>query len=389
MLKIIPQNENDYEKAAKEELNIDSNFLDFFASEPKIVLDKINSTLSEIKSSKKGDLFYNKILYYFSFLISSIKNDDKGKKIIKNIIEICEPEVGIKIYQDLFYILTEDKNILPLKKEILCNINSSILKEENDFIILYNLFMLYLLKSNYDNDIISKLSELVDKNKNYILLKKLENIEELRKIISKEILNNKEVIAKDINISKLYFFLTMTSPDLVDEDLATITLNEKLINEKNLMDNLENRNDEEILFNSDKNKYFEDNYGIKAAELILIGAKENTIHEILIGFTDEDKKYNITIKEFIKRIFDDAEEEKEIKIKDEEIQSKFEEIEDMLISGNEHKLYNIIIDYSKKEIRILYIRRCKFEKEQKEEILKKVKDMKSRLEGILKAIQKI
>ena len=146
----------------------------------------------------------------------------------------------------------------------------------------------------------------------------------------------------------------MTSPDLVDEDLATITLNEKLINEKNLMDNLENRNDEEILFNSDKNKYFEDNYGIKAAELILIGAKENTIHEILIGFTDEDKKYNITIKEFIKRIFDDAEEEKEIKIKDEEIQSKFEEIEDMLISGNEHKLYNIIIDYSKKEIRILY-----------------------------------
>ena len=389
MLKIIPQNENDYEKAAKEELNIDSNFLDFFASEPKIVLDKINSTLSEIKSSKKGDLFYNKILYYFSFLISSIKDDDKGKKIIKNIIEICEPEVGIKIYQDLFYILTEDKNILPLNKEILCNINSSILKEENDFIILYNLFMLYLLKSNYDNDIISKLSELVDKNKNYILLKKLENIEELRKIISEEILNNKEVIAKDINISKLYFFLTMTSPDLVDEDLATITLNEKLINEKNLMDNLENRNDEEILFNSDKNKYFEDNYGIKAAELILIGAKENTIHEILIGFTDEDKKYNITIKEFIKRIFDDAEEEKEIKIKDEEIQSKFEEIEDMLISGNEHKLYNIIIDYSKKEIRILYIRRCKFEKEQKEEILKKVKDMKSRLEGILKAIQKI
>ena len=153
--------------------------------------------------------------------------------------------------------------------------------------------MLYLLKSNYDNDIISKLSELVDKNKNYILLKKLENIEELRKIISKEILNNKEVIAKDINISKLYFFLTMTSPDLVDEDLAIITLNEKLINEKNLMDNLENRNDEEILFNSDKNKYFEDNYGIKAAELILIGAKENTIHEILIGFTDEDKKFNL------------------------------------------------------------------------------------------------
>ena len=97
MLKFIPQNENNYEKSAKEELGISSNFLDFFISEPKEISEKINATLAELKSSRKGEIFYNKILYYFSFLekSSSLKDDDKGKKVIKNLIEICEPEVTI------------------------------------------------------------------------------------------------------------------------------------------------------------------------------------------------------------------------------------------------------------------------------------------------------
>ena len=61
----------------------------------------------------------------------------------------------------------------------------------------------------------------------------------------------------------------------------------------------------------------------------------------------------------------------------------------MIISGNEHKLYNIVIDYLKKEIRILYMRRAEYKKEQKEEVLYKVKEMKTKLEGILRAIEKI
>ena len=80
---------------------------------------------------------------------------------------------------------------------------------------------------------------------------------------------------------------------------------------------------------------------------------------------------------------------KKKRFKDEEIKIKFEEIEDMIISGKNHKLYNIIIDYLKKEIRILYLRRPEYTKEKKEELLQKVKDMKSKLEGILKAIEKI
>ena len=393
MLKFIPQNKNNYEKSAKEELGISSDFLEFFSSDSKEISEKINSTLSEIKSSKRGEIFYNKILYYFSFLENSgkFKDDDKGKKVIKNLIEICEPEVGTKIYQDLFYILTEEKNNLPLKKEILKQIPKSKLNlEECDFILLYNLFILYLLDTNFNNEIMIIFAELTEKNKNYILLKQLENIEKIKIIIRNEYLKNKENITKNAPISKLFFFLIMVSQDLVDEDLEQIKLNEKLVEEKKMFDNLENRKDDQILFNSDNQKYFEETYGEKAAEFILMGAKESCIHEILNGF-DEDRQTKISFKDFIQRVYeeDDEETEKKVELKEEEIQSKFEEIEDMIISGKEHKLYNIVIDYMKKEIRILYLRRPEYTKEQKEEILKKVKDMKTRLEGILRAIDKI
>ena len=393
MLKFIPQNKNNYEKSAKEELGISSDFLEFFSSDSKEISEKINSTLSEIKSSKRGEIFYNKILYYFSFLENSgkFKDDDKGKKVIKNLIEICEPEVGTKIYQDLFYILTEEKNNLPLKKEILKQIPKSKLNlEECDFILLYNLFILYLLDTNFDNEIMIIFAELTEKNKNYILLKQLENIEKIKIIIRNEYLKNKENITKNAPISKLFFFLIMVSQDLVDEDLEQIKLNEKLVEEKKMFDNLENRKDDQILFNSDNQKYFEETYGEKAAEFILMGAKESCIHEILNGF-DEDKQNKISFKDFIQKVYeeDDEETEKKVELKEEEIQSKFEEIEDMIISGKEHKLYNIVIDYMKKEIRILYLRRPEYTKEQKEEILKKAMDMKTRLEGILRAIDKI
>ena len=392
MLKFIPQNKNDYEKSAKEELGISSSFLDFFSSESKEISDKINTTLEDIKSSKKRDIFYNKLLYYFSFLVnsSSFKDDDKGKKVIQNLIEICEPEFGIKIYQDLFYILSDENNHLPIKKEILVQIKKSNLKlDDNDYILLYNIFVIYLQEANFDNEIISIFAEIIEKNKNYLLLKKLDNIEKVRIIIRNELLKNTDLISKDINTSKLYFFLTMSSPDLVDEDISTINLNKKLVEEKKMMDDLENRKDADILYNTDNQKYFEDTYGEKAAELILIGAKESSIHEILIGFDDEKQK-KISFKEFIQKIYEeDDEDEKKVEFKEEEIKSKFEEIEDMIISGKNHKLYNIIIDYLIKEIRILYLRRPEYTKEKKEELLKKVKDMKTKLEGILKAIEKI
>ena len=393
MLKFISQNDKENEKSAQEELDIKTNLLDFFSSsETNTISEKIDSTLTHIKSkSKKEDAFYTKLIYYFSIVINtkSFKIDDKAKACVKNLIKICEPLVGFKIYQDLFYLL--DNYQKGLKQAILLEIPlSKIDFNEEELISIYSLFTLFIiddkdLNKTYNEEIIDIFAELVEKNKKYYLLKKLDKIENLRKIIRDEMSSKKESKKLKLSTSKLLFFLTLSSPDLVDEDLDQYKLDEKLKEEKKLFDALENRKDEEILFNKDNIKYFEENYGEKGAELILNGAKESCIHEILSGF-EENK---VSFKDFIYNIFEDDDDNKKIEFKEDEIMEKFEEIEDMLISGKEHKLYNIIIDYFKKEIKILYLRKQTYESEEKAKLLNKVKNMKSKLELILRAIEKI
>ena len=399
MLKLVCQNDKNNEKSIQEELGV-NNLIDFFSSsDPKSISEKINSTLSEIKyKSKKEDAFYTKLIYYFSILINSksFKNDDKAKTSIKNLIQVCEPEFGVKIYQDLFNLFDEDQK--DFKKHILNEINNSKFNfSEDEMLSLFNLFVVFVvnekkINKNYESEIVDKLAELVANKKLYHLLRKIDLIEKFRINIRDQILKNKDKEINNINTSKLIFFITLSSPDFVDEDLSIYKLNAQLKVEKGLCDALDNRQDAEILFDNSNKKYFDDIYGEKGTELILTGAKETCIHEILVGFED-DKQTKVSFKEFITSIYEEDDEEedkkKKVELKDDEIQSKFEEIEDMIISGKEHKLYNVVVDYFKKEIKILYIRKPTYEDEQKKLLLDKVKIMKSKLEVILKAIDKI
>lgn len=393
MLKFIAYNDKNNEKKIQEELDIKTNLFDFFSSsDPKLITEKLNSTLSEIKSNiKKEEAFYTKLIYYFSYVINSKSfksNDEKSKKCIINIIQICKEKKNMQIYQDLFNLLNESQK--EFQKIILNDIFSSDNSfSEEEFISVYILFFLYL-KSNFDLEIIEQLSEIVSKNKNYHILKKIEYCEKLRTSIRSNLTKNKNLIKDKINTCKLYFFLVLSSPDLVDENLEDLELNEKLTEEKKLIESLNNRKDADVLFQKDNKKYFDDTYGEKGSDLILIGAKETCIHEVLQGFED-DKQNIISFKDFIEDILndDDEDDNKKIELKDEEIQEKFEDIEDMLISGKEHRLYNVTVDYLKKEVKILYLRRATFEKEQKTNLLNKVKNMKTKLEMILKAINKI
>ena len=397
MLTFIAQNYKTIEKLIQDELGLKTNLMDFFSSsDPKTISEKIETSLGEIKlKSRKEEVFYTKLIYYFSILVNSnlFKNDDKAKTSIKNMIGICEPQVGAKIYQDLFNLF--DQYQKEQKKYVLTQIPLSKYDfSEDELISLFILYTVFLVEEKnknktYDSDVINQFSELIEKKKYYYLLRKLDSIEQLRIVIRDEMVKNKDSIVKNVNTSKLLFFLTLTSPDFIDEDLSVFNLNEKLEKEKKLIDDLENRNDEDILFNSDNKKYLEDEYGEKAAELMLTGAKESCIHEILVGFEDE-KQTNVSFKDFITKIYEDEEEKtKKKEFKDDEIQSKFEDIEDMLISGKEHNLYNIAVDYFKKEIKILYLRRPEYEKEQKTNLLNKVKEMKAKLQVILGALEKI
>lgn len=399
MLKLVCQNDKNNEKAVQEELGV-NNLLDFFsASDPKSISEKINSTLSEIKyKSRKEDAFYTKLIYYFSILINSksFKNDDKAKTSIKNLIQVCEPEFGVKIYQDLFNLFEEDQK--DFKKHILNEIiNSKVNFSEDDMLCLFNLFVVFVvnekkINKSYESEIVDKFAEFVANKKLYHLLRKIFLIENFRINIRDQILKNKDKEISNINTSKLIFFITLSSPDFVDEDLGIYKFNAQLKVEKSLCDALDNRQDAEILFDNNNRKYFDETYGDKGADLILTGAKETCIHEILVGFED-DKQTKVSFKEFITSIYEEDDEEddkkKKVELKDDEIQSKFEEIEDMIISGKEHKLYNVVVDYFKKEIKILYIRKPTYEDEQKKLLLDKVKNMKSKLEVILKAIDKI
>ena len=373
MLTFIAKNYKSNEKLIQDELGLKTSLLDFFASSDlKTISEKIESSIGEIKiKAKKDDVFYTKLIYYFSILVNSnsFKNDDKARTSIKNLIEICEPLVGGKVYQDLFNLF--DQYQKEHKRYVLNQISLSKYDfSEDELISLYALFTMFLIDEHsknktYDSDVINQFADLIEKKKYYHLLRKIESTEQLREIIRDEMLKNKDVTCKNLTTSKLFFFLTLASPNLIDEDFEKYILNEKLVKEKKMMDDLNNRNDEEILFNSDNKKYFEDEYGEKGAEFILIGAKESCIHEILVGFED-DKKTNVSFKDFITGIYEDENEENESKkvFTDDEIQSKFEDIEDMLISGKEHNLYNIAVDYFKKEIKILYLRRPEYEKEQ-------------------------
>ena len=391
MLKFISQNDKNNEKNIKEELGINNNLLDFFSStEPKEITEKINSTLNEIKSNiKREEAFYTKLIYYFSSIINSKSfkpNQEKTAKCIKNLIEICKEKNNRQIYQDLFNLFDESqKECKKIVLNVIFTSNNSFTEEE--FLSIYALFILYI-NLHFDIEAVQQISDLVSKNKNYYLLRKIENSEKLRISIRKNNGKNKNIVKDNINISKLYFFLALSSPDLVDENLENIELNEKLKEEKKLLDALNNRKGAEILFNKENKKYLDDTYGEKSSDLILISAKETCIHEILCGFAD-DKQNAVSFKDFICDILNDDDEDKKVELKDEEIQERFEEIEDMLISGKEHLLYNVMVDYLKKEIKILYLRRPNYEKEQKTELLNKVKNMKNKLEMILKAINKI
>ena len=275
MLKFVSQNEKPNEKLITEELEIDTSLLDFLSSSDyNDIKKKVKNTLNDIKlQSKKIDSFYTKLLFYFSLVIENkkFKFNDKSKTCIDNIINICESESLLNVYQDLFNLF--DNNEKEFKKYILSKIlNSEYKFVENDFQNFYILFINYL-ETDLDSEILEKFAKYISDKKNYELLSNISNINNFHKQLSKE----KDIISKSVLISKLYFYVTMTSPDLVDINLEKkLGLNSDLKEEIKLIDLLDNCENKEILFEY-KSENLEKDYGNDATEKILTGVKENCL----------------------------------------------------------------------------------------------------------------
>jgi len=119
--------------------------------------------------SKKEDAFYTKLIYYFSIVINSkyFKIDDKAKTCVKNLIKICEPLVGFKIYQDLFYLLDNYQKVL--KQAILLEIPlSKIDFNEEELISIYSLFTLFIIDDKNLNKTYTSDSSQPDYDPNHI-----------------------------------------------------------------------------------------------------------------------------------------------------------------------------------------------------------------------------
>ena len=172
--------------------------MDIYNKFLKLNIEKIDSSLGEIKiKAKKDDVFYTKLIYYFSILVNSnsFKNDDKARTSIKNMIEICEPLVGAKVSQDLYNLF--DQYQKEHKRYVLNQISLSKYDfSEDELISIYALFTTFLIDEHnknktYDSDVANLFADLIEKKKYYHLLKKIESTEQLREIIRDEMLKNK------------------------------------------------------------------------------------------------------------------------------------------------------------------------------------------------------
>lgn len=400
MLKFVPKNETEKkdENLIKEELSIKTSLFDFLSSDPNEIKEKILSSLGDIKlKTRKDEMFYTKLVYYFSLVVEA-KNfsfNDKARKAIDNLLSICdlEEEKFICIYEDLYNLFSEEE--IDVKKYLLQKIfeskNKNLFSNDEKILKIIYLVINYIKlsktkKIDEQNEIIDNLSKKINEKKNYYLFKKVR--EDEIKILFKLLKNNKEVINKSKEESKLFFFLTMSSNDLVDINLEdNLKLNSELKNEIQLIQDMYDRKDDKILYQSENYKLSE-NYGTKSEEIILMGAKECSIQQIINSF-DDDKKNFVTFKELIQQIYEQDDDDKKVTIKDEDVQEKFENIEEVIISGNDKKLFDVFIDYDLKEIKILYVRKQVYEEQQKNNLLDKVKKMKNNLEMILSAIDNI
>ena len=95
---------------------------------------------------------------------------------------------------------------------------------------------------------------------------------------------------------------------------GAITGNIYIKEEKKLFEFAKSWKDGEILFKKDNIKYFEENNEEKDEKLILNGAKESCIYEILSGF-GESKQTKISFKEIIYNISEDGDDNKKLSLR--------------------------------------------------------------------------
>ncbi len=253
-------------------------------------------------------------------------------------------------YYDLFYISNNPK----IKKIILNKVKLINNKESLKGII--NMFLNYLNKEK-EEEVLNSFLDYIINNKAFTLISK-KNKQKLKNLLKD---------TKSENGAKILFYLTFSYENVIYSNLSE--LKEKVKNLPNENEILSSINDSKKILAYDYSK-LEENYGNESAEIIESFIKQYVIHNILLN-KFIDKKY-VSFDEFEK-----------------EIGNKVEDIEDSLIEGNNSGLFKVRICYNTNNIKIIFIKRSSFNKNDIEKLSEEIMSIKNKIDLTYNAIEQI
>ena len=360
MLKIIPTTSVNNEEFLKKEMNIQTPLADFISEAESA--DKLISTISLLfKEEKKSEkAIYDKLLFIFSLVLNgkNVEYADKMKKSIENVISAAKSLKVVdenKIVSDLYFMFPEGQFAT---KELLLEKIIAIEGKNYEQVVelFYNAFKIN--KNSYDK-ILSLFSTYISKNKQFHLIKSH------KEFFIKCLSDIKEL---SVDEKKVLFYLIASSMEITKIDLKSMI-------EKIKGDELKNENSLLTLLSSGEHKnvltFSFDSlvsvYGEGSAEQIETLSKQFALRDVLIGLGD-----TISFDELADKVG-----------------VSFEDIEDVLIDGDNSGMFKVKMNYEKKLIKKLFVKKSKYTKEQIEELNKTINAMKGKISFVVKALESI
>ena len=358
MLKNIPQTSVINEDFLKKEMNIHTSLADFIseAENAEKIIAAVSLLFKDEKKNEKS--IYDKLLFIFSLVLGgkNVEYAEKMKKSIENVILAAKSLKIVdenKILSDLYFMFPEGE--LSTKEFLLEKLTKVEGKNHEQVVeIFYNAFK---INKDANRKILSLFATYIAKNKQFHLIKS-----------HKEFFINNLSNAKDLSVEekKVLFYLVTSSMEITKVDLKKITEKiSELKNENSLITLLSNGEHQKILtFSFDS---LVEVYGEDSAEQIETLSKQFALRGVLLGLGE-----TISFSELEKKVG-----------------VQFEEFEDVLIDGDNLGMFKVKLNYEKKTVRKLYVKKSSYTKEEVEKLNNTINSIKGKLDSVVKALESI
>ena len=358
MLKIIPTTAVNNEEFLKKEMNIHTSLADFIseAENAEKLIATVSLLFKEEKKSEKA--IYDKLLFIFSLVLSgkNVEYAEKMKKSIENVISAAKSLNVVdekKLLSDLYFMFPEGQ--LSTKELLLEKLTKVEGKNHEQVVeIFYNAFK---INKSSIGKILSLFATYIAKNKQFHLIKS-----------HKELFINNLLTSKDLSVEekKVLFYLVTSSMEITKVDLKKMTEKiSELKTETSLITLLSNGEHQKVLtFSFDS---LVEVYGEDSAEQIETLSKQFALRDVLLGLRE-----TITFGELEKKVG-----------------AQFEEFEDVLIDGDNSGMFKVKLNYEKKTVKKLYVKKSSYTKEEVEKLNNTINSIKGKLDSVVKALESI